>query len=92
MFSHGAKPFTRQSKTCSSARKYVEVNGGRKKLNIPGEEECLGGNGAATVAELTATAREKHNISGILLRAFAKLRKASSHLTVTPDCLSEWKT
>lgn len=57
-----------------------------KKLQFPGEEEYLGSNAAATVAELTAKTRETHSVSGILLGALAKLGKASSHLTV---CLSE---
>jgi hypothetical protein len=59
---------------------------GGKKIQIPGEEECLCGNVAATVvAELMAKTRETHNISRILLGEFAKLRKSSSHLSVCPE-------
>jgi hypothetical protein len=65
---------------------YVEVNCWRKKrLQIPGDEECLCANALATVFELTAKTRETHSIAGILLGAFAKLQKASSHLTVCPN-------
>jgi hypothetical protein len=70
------------------------VNCGRKKLQIPGEEECLCGNAAATVAaEQTAKTRQTHSISGILLGAFAKLRKTLSHVTVCPNGKldSHWK-